>query len=145
MKLTRRNLKVLIESMLFESSGNMTPILQRIPVADGLMDMKDGPMTMAVSLALGSGYWQFVGSRSEYSGNKDTVMIAYGNDMEKAKQSHRAKLKKLDKIDKNWVQKEEMVKLIAAAYDADNNATGGKLDEAMQKEVGMLINKIKVV
>lgn len=135
MKLTRRNLKVLIESMLLESAGNMTPILERIPVADGLMDMKDGPLTIALSLALGSGYWGFAGSRSEYSENKDTVMIAYDNVMEKAKQSHRAKLKKSGKIDNNWVQKEEMIKLIAAAYDADNKATGGKLDAAMQKKV----------
>jgi hypothetical protein len=136
MRLNRRQLRTLIESVILESAGDMTPILEREPAEDWLA-AKDGAVTVSLQMAIGAGYWDFVGSRSEYKESKDTLMIAFKNDRMKAEDSARAKLKKSGTIDKNWIKSEEQVKAIAEAYDEDNEATGGALDAAMQDNAGM--------
>ena len=137
MRLNRRQLRTLIESVILEASGDgdMTPVLGRTPVAD--FAGKDGAVTVSLQMAIGAGYWDFVGTRDEYRPNKDTIMIAYGNDRKKAEFSARAKLKASGTIDNNWTKSEEQVKAIAKAYDADNKATSGALDAAMQDNAGM--------
>jgi hypothetical protein len=136
MRLNRRQLRTLIESVILEaeSAGDMTPVLDRTPVAD--FAAKDGAVTISLQMAIGAGYWDFVGTRSEYT-PKDTLMIAYGKVGKKAEDSARAKLKASGTIDNNWIKSEAQVKAIAEAYDADNKATSGALDAAMQDNAGM--------
>lgn len=125
MRLSRKQLrKLIIESIITEG------ILDLEPAEGWLADLESG-IPLANYMALNS-YWGFTGTRSE--GSTGDVIITAGID---PKTSERTKLKEAGVKPGSLPKDIESIKKIAAAYDADNEASGGKLHAAVLKKVGM--------